>query len=400
MHLVFPPFRSYRFSPLGLTITALTSCILIALGVIAIGTYGNYKSGVKLPLSASDQTATPLPSPTLDPLRPYAIALLGYGGAGHQGGSLTDTMIVARIDPRRQTIHLISVPRDIWVSLPTGSTQTQQGWKLNAAFAIGNDDASYPHKPSEFTGPGAGARLAEYALKQVTGVPIVNVVAVNFYGFVKAIDTLGGIEVEVDHTFDDYWYPLEGKQNESCGFSPEDIQAMTATLSGTKLEEQFGCRYEHLHFDAGQQTMDGETALKFVRSRHGEQDGNDFGRSARQRKVVLAVRDKVFQINFLPKAIPFITNLASNIQTDLSLSDWQQYLSKAEELRSYEVINLALTDKTVLKAGRSSNGQFILLPQEATNSDDVDWSSVHAWLKEQFSQPEVSTSSAVPESQL
>ena len=77
------------------------------------------------------------------------------------------------------------------------------------------------------------------------------------------------------------------------GKTDEEIKAIEATMSGDKLDQQFNCRYENLHFDKGIQHMDGTTALKYARSRHSNMDGGDFNRAERQKLVVTAIRDKI-----------------------------------------------------------------------------------------------------------
>jgi LCP family protein required for cell wall assembly len=303
--------------------------------------------------------------------QPFAVAFLGYGGPGHDGGNLTDTMLVAYVQPAYKVVTLISVPRDIWVTLPIDA-EKGSGTKLNAAYAIGMDDRKYTHKPPEFTGAAGG--------EQVLGVPISGFVSLNFSGFQRAIDTLGGVTVQVDRSFTDPWYPIDGKQSDSCGKTEEEIAATTATLSAELAQHEFPCRFETLSFERGMVAMDGSTALKFVRSRHSSQDGNDFGRSTRQRNLLLAIRDKVFKLNFLPKIIPTINALVGDVRTNISAEELQYWLSRADEFKEYKVTQVALTEKNVLAFGRSFDGQFILQPK--TGIDD--WSVVHAWVKQEL----------------
>ena len=102
---------------------------------------------------AASTTATPEPTP--DPDRPVSFLLMGYGGGGHEGGKLTDTMMVVYVQPKLQQIDLISIPRDLWVSFPVNG-ETESYWKINAAYALGSDDRNYPHKLAQYTGPGGG----------------------------------------------------------------------------------------------------------------------------------------------------------------------------------------------------------------------------------------------------
>lgn len=348
--------------------------LLAFLGYYALRQYG------RITVNTSVPTPTPLaaasPTPTPDPLRPFGVLLLGFGGPDHDGGYLTDTIIIAHVQPRQQTIDLISVPRDLWVQLPIEEGQEPKGFKVNAAYAIGRDDRRYPRKPAHFQGEGGGGALAKSALSEVTGLPIEYFIALSFDGFIQSIDTLGGVTVQVPVTFDDYLYPISGKGNETCGRSPEELAAMTATLSGQKLEQAFECRYEHLHFDAGKQVMDGTTAHKFVRSRHSPQHGGDFARSQRQQALLQALRTQIFQVGFVSKAIPFTQSLTADMQTDIPLRVLQTWLNQAEEYKGYDLRSIALTEQNVLKAGTSSDRHFILMPKTGM----FDWTSIQEFL--------------------
>jgi len=316
-----------------------------------------------------------LRTPTPDPLAPYAILLLGYGGGNHEGGLLTDSIIVARVEPRNQKIILISIPRDLWVPLPLDKDSTTN-FKVNAAYAIGSDDRQYPDKKIEFTGPAGGGQMAKTVISQVLGFNINYFVAVDFQAFIRIIDNLGGISVNVQKTFDDFLYPIEENINETCGKSDEEIAALTATLSGQKLDEQFTCRYETLHFERGLNVMDGTTALKFARSRHSLTDGGDFNRTARQKLIIDAVRQKIININFIPKIIPLIQTLSSHLQTDIEAKIMEQFIAKYSQLSQYQISSLALTDQNVLENGISSNGQYVLLPKAGENN----WTQIHQFI--------------------
>lgn len=381
-------FESFK-SLVPLQKALLGGLFLLLFAASAVVAYGHaqYRSIVVTPNVPVGETPTTEPSP--DPLKPISILLMGYGGGGHEGGKLTDTMMVAYIQPRLKTIHLISLPRDLWMKLPIVDGEAPQGWKLNAAYALGSDDRSYRRKPIQYTGEAGGGELAKFAVNQATGLKIDHFITLNFASFQRSIDVLGGIDVTVERTFDDYLYPIEGEENNTCGRSEEEMKAVEATLSAEKAEPLFTCRYEHLHFDKGVTHMDGETALKFVRSRHSAQDGNDFGRAARQRNVILGVKNKVLAINFIPKALPFISTLASDLQTDISLAKMQEFINLQNELKEYTILSVALTDQNVFKFGRSSTGQFILLPK--TGEDN--WTETHAFVQNAIS---IASQSAIP----
>ncbi|MCA9369225.1 MAG: LCP family protein [Pseudomonadales bacterium] len=317
---------------------------------------------------------SPSPTPPPDPLRPYSVLLLGYGGGTHEGGSLTDTMLLVYVVPREQRATLFSIPRDLWVELPT--SEAEKKWsKINAAFAIGNDDSKYPDKPEQFSGMGGGGRMAKAVVSEILGIEVDYFAAINFAGFVSAYDSLGDISVYVPVTFDDEFYPIEGLENETCDKSEEDITALTATMSGYKLEQEFTCRYEKLHFDAGLQVMDGETALKFVRSRHSEQHGGDFGRSQRQQALLAAVKNKLFTPAGLLQLIPTALRMTNYVQTDVTPEKIKEIITTHEGLSEYELSTVRLTDDKgddILKQTYSADGQYILVP----TSGQGDWTSV------------------------
>lgn len=347
--------------------------------IVAVITYGyahfqRIYVSTSPPSQSSDSSASATPEPTPDPLAPFGVLLMGFGGGGHDGGYLTDTMMVAYVEPRREVVSLISLPRDLWVELPITETENKS-FKINAAYAIGRDDRRYPNKPAQFSGEGGGGALAKHAVSDVTGLPVKYFVAVSFRGFVRSIDVLNGVPVRVPVTFDDYFYPIEENKNDLCGISPEELEERTATMSGEKLEQSFPCRYEHLHFDAGLQTLDGETALKYVRSRHSAQSGGDSARAQRQRSLLIGLRDRVFSVNFLPKLVPFISTLTYDMQMDIDLSTLQDWISQADTYRDFTIQSIEVSEKTVLKNSVSSDRQFILVPR----SDDG-WTSVHEYL--------------------
>lgn len=366
-----------------LIIIAAILGVLTAFGIFA---FLKYKQVVVKPNKKIVQnlnitsTATPIP----DPNRSFSILLMGYGGGVHEGGKLTDSIILAQIIPKEEKIKLISIPRDLWVFVPIGVGETKMS-KINSAYVIGLDGKKYPNKETQFTGKAGGGELSKYVVSQIVGFPVDNFLTINFAGFIKTIDTLGGIDISVQKVLDDPFYPIEEKSDDICGKSDDEIKAIEATASGDKLEQTFTCRYEHLHFDPGLQHMDGITALKFARSRHSQTDGGDFNRSIRQKLVIEAAKKKVFSINFIPKIITFINSLAGNLTTDIDVSRMEELISKADEYKTYKIESIALTNDNVLQNGVSSDHQAILIPK----AGDGNWTDIQKFI----SQP-TATSSA------
>ena len=345
--------------------------------VVMVLVYFNYnKMVVKVNKSKEVVSVTPTATPTPDPLAPYSILLMGYGGGTHEGGRLTDSIMLAQIRPRDEVVKLISIPRDLWVQIPISETETVNR-KINEAYVIGLDDRQFPNKKTEFTGEAGGGELSKYVVEQVTGIKPNYFATIDFDGFVKIIDSLGGVEVKVARTFDDPYYPIEENINDTCGKSEEEIKAIEATMSGDKLDQQFTCRYENLHFDKGIQHMDGATALKYARSRHSTIDGGDFNRAERQKLVVTAIRDKIISIGFIPKIIPTIQTLTRHITTDVDFTKMSELVTKISEVSSYKIVSIALTNDNVLTNARATTGQAILSPKKG----ETDFSEVKEFIE-------------------
>lgn len=319
-------------------------------------------------------SVAPTPSPTPDPLAPIGIALLGYGGGNHAGGTLTDSIIVAKIIPRLQQVLLISIPRDLWVTLPEIQTQA----KINTAYAIGFDQHLWPteKRPSIYQTKTAGGELAKTTLSQIVNFPIQQFVAVSFAGFTQAINNLGGVSVKVPLSFTDDFYPLEGQELATCDKSDQEIKALTATLSGFQLEQQFTCRYEKLTFEAGIQTLDATTSLKFVRSRHSEIQGNDFNRNLRQQALIQGIKQKFMEPSFWPKIPNLVKQIIKVVDTDITPITITNWMTTFPNLNNYQIFSFGLTPTTGLVASRSADRQFILVP-----APEIGWDGLKAQLK-------------------
>jgi LCP family protein required for cell wall assembly len=276
------------------------------------------------------------------------VLLLGIGGGVHDGPNLTDTIIFASIDPKNNKVNLVSIPRDLWV--PELTTYVK---KINSAYSDGESKSK-----------GGGLIEAKAIVRKVTGQEVDYGIRIDFSGFTKAIDTIGGLDINVDNTFDDYVYPISGKEDDSCGFSDKDIADFVATASAeTDIQEKFVCRYKHLHFDQGITHMDGQLALEFVRSRHaiGIESG-DFARSKRQEKVITAFKDKVFSAQTLinpAKIISLFNIVKDSIDTDIKQEEFDDFIRLAQKVRKAKIINSVIDVGDALK---DRNGLLIETP--------------------------------------
>jgi LCP family protein required for cell wall assembly len=166
----------------------------------------------------------------------------------------TDTIMLGTLDPVTMKAGVLSIPRDLWVHIP-GYTEN----RINTAHALGD---AYDH-------PGGGPALVVQTIEYNLGIEIDYYVRFNFQAFVELVDRIGGIEIEVPEDINDPCYP-----------TPD-----------------YGC--EELHIAAGPQHFFGEMALKYARVRYSE--GGDFDRARRQQQVVLAIFERVTQLNLLPQ---------------------------------------------------------------------------------------------------
>jgi len=294
----------------------------------------------------------------------YTTLLLGYGGTGHDGGTLTDSIILVEADPVSKKAVIVSIPRDLWVVIPTDFNNTSYN-KINAAYAIGLDNTKYPNKRPEFKGANGAGNLTKSVVSRIVGTEVDYYASVDFGKLVKIIDTLGKIEVDVPKTFDDYFFPVKGLENETCGKSTEEIADLHSKHSGFELEKQFTCRYEHLHFDKGLTTIDGEGTLKFVRSRHGD---SDFGRSERQFAVLEAINKKLITLSAFSKGGNLLKTLFEMVKTDLSVNKIYEIYQILGETGGYKVTKIHLSENNALVAKKGPQGQYILIPKAGINN--------------------------------
>lgn len=309
----------------------------------------------------------------------YNLLLIGYGGAGHDGGTLADTLIVASVDLENKKAFLVSIPRDLWVQIPIRSDAKQYN-KINASYAIGLDDTKYPLKEPQFKGEAGGGEMAKHVTSEVIGMPVDYFVSVDFDGFKNVIDTLDGVEVDVPVAFDDHFYPIKGNENEICGKGASEIEELHQLYSDTELHHQFECRYELIHFDKGTTSMDGETALKFVRSRASSEHGGDFARSQRQQAVLVGIKNKLVSTDAVKNIADLFSQFAGMLKTDLDLQTTISLVEIFGDPKDYEIVRINI-DERFLNSSQSADGQFILIPKEG----DGIFTGIQSFISEELS---------------
>lgn len=296
------------------------------------------------------------------------ILIMGIGGGQHEGPELTDSIIFSSIDQDKKRVSLISVPRDVW--MPDIKA------KINTAYVTGESKRK-----------GGGLTLAKGAVSKLLGQEIDYVFIIDFSGFIKGVDLVGGLDINVENVLDDYEYPIAGKEQDACGHSEEELPKLATASSQL---EAFPCRYTHLHFDEGLQHMDGETALQFVRSRHAKgEEGTDFARSRRQEKIISAFKDKVLSAETLlnpVKVISLYSTLKDNIKTDIVQDEFDDFIRLAQNLKDAQIHNVTLddgddTNKTPgllinPPIGQEYRNQWVLIPRRGNE----DFSEIHEYV--------------------
>ena len=288
------------------------------------------------------------------------VLFLGIGGGKHDGPLLTDTLIYASIDPSLQKVTLISIPRDLWLS--------DLKSKINTAYAYGEERKK-----------DGGLLLTKAVVEKILNQPVNYILRVDFSGFVKAIDMVGGIDVDVEKNFEDLEYPIAGKEIDTCGFTGEEFEKK-ATSSA--VFEAFPCRYEHLTFQKGLQHMEGEKALKFVRSRHAKgTEGTDFARARRQEIIIKAFKEKVFSLNTIlnPGRLMSLYNVfQDSIHTNIQQSEYDDFVKLAIKMKDAKTNSVVFfyTDPYSKQQGifinplesKEYNDQWVLIPRLGTGN--------------------------------
>lgn len=364
----FKNWRQLEKKQRRLVIILLSLVALLILGSSAYASYRYFAKKNAGQLSENNSGVELAPPTILDPTqveeedkKQLAVLLLGYGGAGHQGGFLTDVIQIAHLNFEKEKITFISIPRDLEITLSNGQSK-----KINSVFNYGLSGED-PVKS-------AGV-LTRNTMSQVSGLNIKYFIAVDFVGFQRLIgQSLDGLEVEVTQTLDDPWYPIEGEQLNPCGYSPEEIANLTASYSGFELESKFECRYEHLYYPAGTVQMEGGDALKYVRSRH---SSSDFDRSRRQVEVLTAIRKKLFSLNALNNVPKYFKALSQHVGSDLDLESTEYLAPLFLNADQFEINRINLSTENVLTSTKNSNG-FVLIPKAGNNN----WSNLQNYIQE------------------
>lgn len=271
------------------------------------------------------------------------ILLIGIGGKNHDGGQLADTIMVASIDPLNNQLGMLSIPRDLRVSLNGGGYG-----KINAIHAY-----------AENSQEGSGPQALKDKVGEILDLPIHYYFRVDFEGFKKTVDELGGIDIDVAKDIYDNNYPDE----QLVGYDP-------------------------FYIKAGNQHLDGSTALKYARSRYST---SDFDRAGRQQQIISALREKALSAGVLAnpaKVLSIAGILGEHVKMDMSAKEVSALVSIAKKLDNSKTVSEVLDNSAGGPLTTNNVGGYYLVTKTG------DWSEVRKIAHGIFKDPYIAKENA------
>jgi LCP family protein required for cell wall assembly len=260
--------------------------------------------------------------------------LVGVGGEGHDGSNLTDTIILASLSEKDKTVKMLSLPRDLYID-----DKVTGGQRVNKIYDTYFNKYDSSSKAME--------KLAE-TVTTLTGIPVHYTIKVNFDGFVKIVDALGGVTVNVEKSINDPFYP-----------------------KGETI------KYETFTIQAGIQELDGETALKYARSR---KTTSDFDRAKRQQQLLSAIKEKALSLNILTdpgKIQTLYGSVADSLETNLTVAEIIELAKISKDINKDQLQSRVLSDDFTSCGGLLYTpvrdyfaGAAVLLPA-GNNSEEI-----------------------------
>lgn len=261
------------------------------------------------------------------------ILLLGLGGENHPGKNLTDTIMIMSVDTSQKKVAMFSLPRDLFTNIPGTFYST----KINTVYQYGLQNKE-------------GIEPVKKTVEEIAGIPVHYFIVLDFDGFKKIIDDIGGVNITVERDIYDPRYP------------------------GPNYS------YETFEIKKGLHHMDGETALKYARERHNDPQG-DFGRAKRQQQVIQAVKNRVFSLQTFLNVFTLnnlLNTLEKNLKTNIQLDEIESFIDLAKVVDSQNITNVvadAWNKDSLLKVSHintDSARMFILIPRVGNFSEVQD----------------------------
>lgn len=275
------------------------------------------------------------------------ILIVGQGGAGHDGGDLADTIMIASLDSNNKTVSMLSIPRDFWVNAPNyGSSRINEMYR-NTKKKLERDFNMSPESIEE-----ESMKVLMNQVEKIVDIQIPYYARIDFHGFKEIIDGLGGIEINNEKDIYDPAYP----------------------------DGNWG--YEIFQLKKGIQILDGATALKYARSRHGN---SDFDRAARQQQVIQAMKEKATSLGVLtsPRKIKNLMEVVQkNFKTNLNTSELMTIAFLGKSIEKDKMNSGVLNNDWSSRGGLLANpprasygGASVLIPYAGPNN----YNQIHAF---------------------
>lgn len=275
------------------------------------------------------------------------VLLVGAGGGNHPGADLTDSIVIASIDPVAKDIALLSIPRDLWVKVPNYWTM-----KINAAY-VSSKNRALDNGSTADQANDAGFATLEETIQQYIGIPIHYHALVNFSGFIQGVDAVGGFDVNVQQDLYDSFIMADNDNN---------------PLIAKK----------------GLQHFDGRHGLLYAQSRHST---SDFDRGERQRLVLIALKEKLLNVGTFsnPRTVSkLIDALGNNVSINATLGEMMRMYDITKDIPSTSIATLGLTDEaSPLVTTGNVDDQSVVIPRAGIN----DFSQIQSFVRNAMRDP-------------
>lgn len=285
------------------------------------------------------------------------ILLTGRWGWNHDAPDLTDTIILAGVNPEKETITLLSLPRDLWVEYPNSSRK----WKINRIYesflSLGKETAI--------------SKLQE-KVTEITGKEIDYYMNIDFAGFIEVVDALGWVQVTLEENFVDYSYP------------------------------DWNLGYKTFILRKGTWTLDGEVALMYARSRHST---SDFDRSLRQQEIISSLKEKAWKLWYLKdawKVYELYGLFKEYVETDMGITDMVKLWLNLRSWEQSKTLSFNLNDTCYAWSPDCTTWGFlyvplreyfswasVLLPNEALAATPSEYWNIQKFSSLVFDNPEI-----------
>jgi polyisoprenyl-teichoic acid--peptidoglycan teichoic acid transferase len=275
--------------------------------------------------------------------------------AGHNGGELTDSIMVVSIDTRHNKAFMLSIPRDLWVSIPNDGHK-----KINEAYVFGKSTAF-----KEEGYPEGGMGLLEKVVGQSLDIPIHYYALVNYKAMRDAVNAVGGVDINV-------------KSDDPRGLYDPNIDW---TTHGPLV-----------NLSNGPHHLNGQQALNLARARGDSYNsygfaGSDFTRTEHQRQLLVALKNKAVSAGVLanPTKLTSLSNAAGrNVKTDFKLNEVHRLYDIIKDINGKKIKSLSLNDdngKNLLASYAAPTGQSTLIPAAGVDN----FGDIRAFLRRQMS---------------